>query len=768
VLAAKRAPTTEVVVTLKGKPLGSLGAGGVGSAAARRLATAQAQVERNLVAAIPEAKIRWRYRVVANGFAVELPADKVPLLAKVPGVAKTWPNVAYASSTVRVARSSGANRGPGAIGAPALWGPSLETAGDGLKIGIIDDGLESTHQYFDASRLSYPPGFPKGQTKYATKKVIVQRAFPPPSPKYDDARLPFDPAESFHGTHVGGIAAGDHDTQAGNLLLSGVAPNAYLGNYKALTIPTPNFGLDGNAAEITAAIDAAVADGMDVINLSLGEPEIEPSRDIVVAAIEGAARAGVVPVIAAGNDFTDFGWGSISSPGNSPSAITVGAVTETDLIANFSSAGPTPISLKLKPDVSAPGVQIVSSLPNEQGGPWGPLEGTSMASPHVAGGVALLKQQHPGWSVAQIKSALVQTADPVRNAEGDEVSVLRQGGGLVNLPRALNPLLFAAPTGISFPLNGGSATVALTDAGGGAGPWTVRAILQSTGSDITIDAPPTVSVPGQLRLTASVAPAADTRWATGFVVLTRGADTRRIPFLVVVSRPKLAEVRVTPLKGPGVYKGTFKNATSLVDRYRYPMLAGERYPGPEVVYRVRITRPVANFGVVALSGSAIPHVIYAGDENHLVGYGGLPLMLNPYFESFGEARSVVGAILPGKGSYDIVFDTRSKAAVGPFEFRYWVNDSKPPTLRLVRGQPGTIAVAISDGGAGVDPRSLAATVDGHDVRVRYANGRAVVRAEPGKRTIVISASDFQEAKNQEDVPKIKPNTATLTRTVDVR
>ena len=78
--------------------------------------------------------------------------------------------------------------------------------------------------------------------------------------------------------------------------ISGVAPHAYLGNYKALTTPTPDFGLDGNSAEITAAIDAAVADGMNVINLSLGEPEVEPTRDIVVAAIDGAAAAGVVPV----------------------------------------------------------------------------------------------------------------------------------------------------------------------------------------------------------------------------------------------------------------------------------------------------------------------------------------------------------------------------------------------------------------------------------------------------------------------------------------
>ena len=133
--------------------------------------------------------------------------------------------------------------------------------------------------------------------------------------------IPFDPAESFHATHVAGIAAGDPTVVAGQTI-SGVAPKAYLGNYKALTIPTPDFGLDGNSAEITAAIEAAVADGMNVINLSLGEPEVEPSRDIVVQAIDGAAAAGVVPVVAAGNDFEDFGYGSVSSPGNAPGAIT--------------------------------------------------------------------------------------------------------------------------------------------------------------------------------------------------------------------------------------------------------------------------------------------------------------------------------------------------------------------------------------------------------------------------------------------------------------
>ncbi len=84
-----------------------------------------------------------------------------------------------------------------------------------------------------------------------------------------------------------------------------------------LTIPTPGFGLNGNSPEIVAAIEAAVRDGMDVINLSIGEAEIDPSSDIVAAALDAAAAAGVVPVVAAGNSFGELGAGSITSPATS-------------------------------------------------------------------------------------------------------------------------------------------------------------------------------------------------------------------------------------------------------------------------------------------------------------------------------------------------------------------------------------------------------------------------------------------------------------------
>jgi subtilisin family serine protease len=750
----------ELVVTLKAPALSAFGRS-LQSAShtdyLRRVDAAQNELARRIVAAVPGAQIRWRYRLVANGFAVVVPSGAAGELARIPGVDAVWPNVRYhASSTLG---------GPEQIGADQLWGPTFATAGNGMKIAVIDDGLDATNPYFNPSGFQYPAGFPKGQTRYTTTKVIVQRTFAPPSPTWKYANTPFDPTESFHATHVAGIAAGDHGTAVGSTLISGVAPNAYLGNYKALTIPTPGFGLDGNSAELAAAVEAAVGDGMNVINMSLGEPEVEPSRDLLVTALEGAAAAGVVPVIAAGNDFSDFGFGSVSSPGNAPSAITVAAADSHNVIASFSSAGPTPMSLQMKPDVSAPGVSILSSVPAKQG-TFGELSGTSMAAPHVAGAVALLKERHPTWTVAQLKSALEQTGDPVHSATGAETLALREGGGLVDLPRADVPLIFAAPTGLSFgllaPAASATRTVELTDAGGGSGDWAVTTVVQQGSGTLTVA--PTVTVPATLSVTATAGP--NPSDVTGFVVLTRGSDVRRIPFWFAVSAPKLGGEAKTTLKRAGTYTGTTARAPSLITTYRYPTAGDVQYPGPERAYRVTVSGRPANFGVVVLSGRASPHVTFDGSEQRLAGYVGLPLDLNPYRKTYGNSVPVAGVDVPAAGPYDIVFDTRSAAQAGPFTFRYWVNDVTPPKLRVTVKQR-TIVVSATDAGSGVDPATFTVTVDGRTVAT---HGKVVVtlKATKGRHKIVAQASDYQEAKNMENVPPILPNTATLRFTAVVR
>jgi subtilisin family serine protease len=739
----------------------------------RALAAAQARARAHLLAAIPSARIVYRYRIVADGFALVVPTSDLGELTRIPGVSKVWPNLTYHELAVRrttVTRAQVLNQGPQVIGADKLWGNGLTTAGEGIKIGIIDDGIDAKHAYFDPAGFTYPEGYPKGITRAATPKVIVQRTFAPANPPYVFAKAPFDPSQngSFHATHVAGIAAGDHNTADGALFLSGIAPDAYLGNYKALTIPTPGFGLDGNSAQIAAAIEAAVSDHMNVINLSLGEPEISPSRDFVVHAIDAAARAGVVPVIAGDNQFDEYGYGSISSPANSPGAITVAATTLSGTIADFSSGGPTPVSLKLKPDVSAPGVAITSSLPVNQSGPYGAMSGTSMAAPQVSGAVALLMQRHPSWTVPEIKSALVLTGDPVRDSKGHEVSVLREGGGLVNLVKADDPLVFAAPSSISFPTNGGTVPVALTPAGpAGTGAWTVTAPLQKPYRGVTVSVGGSVDAPGRLVVTARVAAAAPNGDATGFVILTRDGQTRRIPFWVGVDHPLLRTEPARKLTGPGIYSSTTVGGERKVLRYRYPTRGDGAYPGPEVGYIVRITKPVANFGVAVISGHAVPHVVFAGDENHLAGFTGLPTALNPYLESFGEARSVAGVDLPAPGAYEVVFDTRSVSRAGPFTFRFWVNDVTPPRMRVVSTTGGTIVVSITDAGAGVDPDSLSVTLDGRSVRHQFDHGRLVLPAPHGRHLLIVTASDYQELKNMEDVAPIKPNTATLRQRVVV-
>jgi hypothetical protein len=240
-----------------------------------------------------------------------------------------------------------------------------------------------------------------------------------------------------------------------------------------------------------------------------------------------------------------------------------------------------------------------------------------------------------------------------------------------------------------------------------------------------------------------------------------------VPFWVEVDHPKLAHEPARTLTHPGIYDATTAGGSDGVVRYRYPTGGDTEYFGPEVSYLVHVTKPVANFGVAVLSGHAVPHVVFEGDENHLVGFTGLPTALNPYLESFGEARPVAGAVLPAPGTYEIVFDTRTASRAGPFTFRYWMNDTAPPRISIV-STSGGISVSITDSGAGVDPDSIRASVDGHSTVERYRHGRLEIPATHGRHLVIVTASDYQELKNMEDVAAIKPNTATLRRTVIVR
>ncbi len=784
--AAGAGPRVTVVVELAAEPVhGQRGL--AGRNAVRTIEAVERRVESRILTLDRGAEIGWRYRRVLAGFSVSVPAELADDLRDLPEVAAVYPSVTYRPLLSNT---------PGEIGATDLWGPGLgENRGWGIKIGIIDDGIDASHPFFDPSGFATPPAYPKGEADFTSAKVIVARAFPPPRGGWVHAGKPFDPVHSFHGTHVAGIAAGNEGTRApasGGTVetISGVAPLAQIGNYKALTIPTaPGLGLNGNSPEIVAAIEAAVEDGMDVINLSLGQPEVPPGRDVVAKALDSAATAGVVPVVAAGNDFDTFGTGALSSPGSAEQAVTVAASGGSKpRQASFSSGGPTPLGNVFKPDVTAPGVSVLSAHPMRQSG-YSRLSGTSMAAPHVAGAAALLRERHPGWTVEQIKSALVVTGRRVNrtNRPARQSPSTRQGGGFVRLAVADDPEIFVSPQGLAFGRievldrpQSESRRLLVRDAAGTESVWAVRIVGPTLRRGVRVTAPATVEAPDLITISVDVQPNAREGERTGWIVLRRNGDSRRVPFWFRVTKARLPDVSAARLSSPGMVAASTAGGTTLVHRYRYPQGTGatrRSLRGPEVAYRVRLSDPVANLGAVVISeGSGVavePRIVERNDENRLVGRSALPLVINPYLERFGQRSPTSAALLPGPGEYTLVFDSASRKTAGGFVFRWWVDDVAPPRIRVPAKRGRVFSARITDAGAGVDPASISYSIDGgRPRRPRFdpETGIATItlrNAKPGRHELEITAADYQELKNTENVPRILPNTRTLKTTVTV-
>jgi hypothetical protein len=291
------------------------------------------------------------------------------------------------------------------IGAPRVW-EDHGVRGEGVVVAIIDTGVDYMHPAL-------------GGGIGAGYKVLGGRDF------VNDDDDPMD--DHGHGTHVAGIVAAN----GGGLL--GVAPEASLLAFKVL-----DERGSGRDSGVLAAIEASVDRGAGVVNMSLGRHAT--ANDPVIRAVDNASAAGIVFCVAAGNSGRFF---DIGSPARALSAVTVGAIDRNGAIASFSSKGPVIPGASIKPEIVAPGVGIVSSLP---GGGSEAFSGTSMAAPHAAGVVALLRSMHPEWSVERIRSALVSGARPT----GAEV--MAGGAGALYAPDAALANLFATPSEMSFGL----------------------------------------------------------------------------------------------------------------------------------------------------------------------------------------------------------------------------------------------------------------------------------------------------------------------------
>jgi uncharacterized protein (TIGR03437 family) len=315
-----------------------------------RSAAVQAQV-RNIRAAQAAVIAELHRRKVPVISSAQVLANAV-FVSTTPDIARTlWsvPGVAHVVFLPKVHRDL--NTALGLENVSAAWSAvgGVSNAGAGIKIGIIDTGIDQSHPGFQDSSLKPPAGFPKGDSSYTNNKVIVARSYvaldSDSDPRYsspDDTT----PRDRFgHGTAIAMIAAGAQNTGP-VATIQGVAPKAFLGNYKVFGSPGVNDG--ASAAAVMQALEDALSDGMDVVTLSLNEGvpvqygplDVDSSPppngcggacDVFAQAVENAVANGMVVVAAAGNDgasgLQPVTLGSIHTPGDAPSAITVGAST---------------------------------------------------------------------------------------------------------------------------------------------------------------------------------------------------------------------------------------------------------------------------------------------------------------------------------------------------------------------------------------------------------------------------------------------------------
>ncbi|MFB6818347.1 S8 family serine peptidase [Streptomyces sp. NPDC056347] len=288
------------------------------------------------------------------------------------------------------------------VNAPQAWAEGYD--GKGTKVAVLDTGIDATHPD-------------------VKDRVVESRSFVPGEEVND---------KHGHGTHVASTIAGSGAASDGTN--KGVAPGADLIVGKVLS----NEG-SGADSGIIEAMEWAKAEGADVVSMSLGSSVPDDGSDPMSQAVNAlSADGGPLFVIAAGNA---YGAGTIGSPGSAEKALTIAAVDKQDNRADFSSMGPLVRSYGLKPDLSAPGVDINAaasqSVPGIEG-MYQSMSGTSMATPHVAGAAAILKQRHPDWSGQRIKDALMSSSKRLT-----DYTPYEQGTGRLDVKAAVDTTIEA-------------------------------------------------------------------------------------------------------------------------------------------------------------------------------------------------------------------------------------------------------------------------------------------------------------------------------------
>ncbi|WP_326672336.1 S8 family peptidase [Streptomyces sp. NBC_01257] len=435
--------------------------------------------------------------------------------AAAPGVRKVW-----LDAPVKAALDVSVPQ----IGAPDAWKAGFD--GTGVKVAVLDTGVDETHPDLAGQQLA--------EKNFTTDPTAVDG--------------------HGHGTHVASTVAGTGAKSGGKY--KGVAPGARILDGKVLSASG-----SGDTSWILAGMEWAVAQGADIVSMSLGATDT-PGTDPLEEAVDRlSADGGPLFVVAAGNAGPSAN-GTIGSPGSADAALTVGAVDKQDGIASFSSTGPRLGDGGIKPDVTAPGVDIAAAQAagTHMGTPvtdgYVSASGTSMATPHVSGAAALLKQQHPDWSGQRLKQLLSSATKP------GEYTSYQQGSGRIDLTQAIVQTVVSETGSLNF---GKQAWPHEDDA-----PVTKSVTYRNNGTEpVTFDLSLTATAPGgqaapegmfavspkQLTVpaggTAEAAVTADTR--TGGTV--NGAYSARI---TATGGGQIVRTAAVVNRGDEAYKVTFE------------------------------------------------------------------------------------------------------------------------------------------------------------------------------------------------------------------
>src|SRR6266436_8011346 len=381
------------------------------------------------------ARVTSEYDVSLNAVAVQLNGTPLATIAAAPMVQSAEYNALY---------SPNLSQSYHIINAPGAWTEAggRAMAGAGIKIGDIDTGIDNTHPFFDPTGFSYPAGFPKCDAadsashhpdqdcNYVSPKVIVAKVF------YNKAQNQGLDAQAIqdHGTHTAGIAAGIYNPSLNAVVngvlindMSGIAPGAWLGNYNVF----PGNVLNARNEDILNAVDAAIADGMDVLNLSLGG-NYHGNNDLLAIGLDNAVDAGLVVAVAAGN--SGPGAGTVESPGRARKVITVGASTNQHFVGQ-----PFTYPAGVGTTIGA-AVGDFPALPTASYTLFD-THSTSCTSvdPGASSNLAIIDRGGCTFS-AKVRNAIAAGALGVvviNNVAGDPTAMAKDGGGGDNLPAVM-------------------------------------------------------------------------------------------------------------------------------------------------------------------------------------------------------------------------------------------------------------------------------------------------------------------------------------------